>query len=258
MQVASAKSQVQVASARSQVQLTCEEFKSLLRAAGCRRHSTKIDPLRGLAWSRCKNSRFFAILFWPRDPLRGSARSRYKTSRFVFSCDFVWSRATLCGDGRGRGAKTRGSFGFCFGSRDPLRGSAWSRCKNSSFLFSTFVVRAGPRELSRGSGACSRDQLVAGSIPPGPRAARFANARMVQGRDITDLGHSNKLLQCPCPLAAAWAPESTHRCWGCCLPSSGAPTQCPTGIGKVFARLEATSRLGLALQPQRNLGGARS
>ena len=34
VQVASARSQVQVASARSQVQLTCEELKSLLRAAG--------------------------------------------------------------------------------------------------------------------------------------------------------------------------------------------------------------------------------
>ena len=34
LQVASAWSQVQVASARSQVQLTCEELKSLLRAAG--------------------------------------------------------------------------------------------------------------------------------------------------------------------------------------------------------------------------------
>ena len=34
VQVASAGSQVQVASARSQVQLTCEELKSLLRAAG--------------------------------------------------------------------------------------------------------------------------------------------------------------------------------------------------------------------------------
>ena len=34
VQVASAWGQVQVASARSQVQLTCEELKSLLRAAG--------------------------------------------------------------------------------------------------------------------------------------------------------------------------------------------------------------------------------
>ena len=34
VQVASARGQAQVASARSQVQLTCEELKSLLRAAG--------------------------------------------------------------------------------------------------------------------------------------------------------------------------------------------------------------------------------
>ena len=50
-------------------------------------------------------------------------------------------------------------------SRNPLRESAWSRCKNSRF-FATFVVRTGPRELSRGSRACSRNRRVAGSIPP--------------------------------------------------------------------------------------------
>ena len=50
-------------------------------------------------------------------------------------------------------------------SRDPLRGSAWSRCRNSRF-FATVVVRTGPRELSRGSRACSRNRRVAGSIPP--------------------------------------------------------------------------------------------
>ena len=70
-----------------------------------------------------------------------------------------------------------------------LRGSAWSRCKNPWFFaisavlaqpsagigvvevqnsrfFATFVVRTGPRELSRGSRACSRNRRVAGSIPP--------------------------------------------------------------------------------------------
>ena len=36
------------------------------------------DPLRGSAWSRCKNPWFFG----PRDPLRGSAWSRCKNSRF--------------------------------------------------------------------------------------------------------------------------------------------------------------------------------
>ena len=79
--------------------------------------------------------------------------------------------ATLCGDRRGRGAKTRGFFAFlsvrarpsagigvvevqklevfCFfvGAR-ALRGSAWSRCKNSRFFaFLTF-----PDEPSAGIG----------------------------------------------------------------------------------------------------------
>ena len=54
-------------------------------------------------------------------------------------------------------------------SRDPLRGSAWSRCKNSRF-FATFVVRTGPRELSRGSRACSRAGRSRVRFLPGPRA----------------------------------------------------------------------------------------
>ena len=101
-------------------------------------------------------------------------------------CDFCGARATLCGDRRGRGAKTHG---FCLRflrcPRNPLRGSAWSRCKNLRFFaistvlaqpcgnrrgrgaktrgFATFVVRTGPRELSRGSRTCSRNRRVAGS-----------------------------------------------------------------------------------------------
>ena len=114
------------------------------------------DPLRGSAWSRCKNPWFLRFLKFPRDPLRGSAWSR---------CDFCGARATLCGDRRGRGAKTRGFLRFLRCSRNPLRESAWSRCKNSRF-FATFLVRTGPRELSRGSRACSRSRRVAGSIPP--------------------------------------------------------------------------------------------
>ena len=79
--------------------------------------------------------------------------------------DFQHARATLCGARRGRGAKTRGFLRFLRCSRNPLRESAWARCKNSRF-FATFVVRTGPRELSRGSRACSRNRRVAGSIPP--------------------------------------------------------------------------------------------
>ena len=162
VQVASAWSQVQVASARSQVQLTCEELKSLLRAAGeCRRHLTKIDPLRGLAWSRCKNSRCFAMFLGPRDPLRGSAWSRCKTRGFLRFCwaratlsagigvvevekleVFCGVRATLCGDRRGRGAKTRGFFyDFC-GARTTLCGDRRGRSAKTRFFDDFCSARA--------------------------------------------------------------------------------------------------------------------
>ena len=101
--------------------------------------------------------------------------------RLEVFCDFVWARAILCGDRRGRGAKTRGFLRFCLGPRDPwsrcknssfflrfclgphdpLRGSAWSRCKTSRF-FATLVVRTGPRAPGTGG------SLV--RFPPGPRA----------------------------------------------------------------------------------------
>ena len=58
-------------------------------------------------------------------------------------CDFDSSRTTLCGDRRGRGAKTRGFLRFLKFPRDPLRGSAWSRCKNSRF-FAISAVLAQP------------------------------------------------------------------------------------------------------------------
>ena len=56
--------------------------------------------------------------------------------------------ARPCGDRRGRGAKTRGFLRFCRCPRNPLRRSAWSRCKNLSiFSFLTF-----PDEASAGIG----------------------------------------------------------------------------------------------------------
>ena len=84
-------------------------------------------------------------------------------------CDFCGARATLCGDRRGRGAKTRGFLRFLRCSRNSLRESAWSRCKNSRFLRlllfelvlgSCFVVRA----PAPGTGG-SRVRFL-----PGPRA----------------------------------------------------------------------------------------
>ena len=90
------------------------------------------DPLRGSAWSRCKNPWFFPIFNMPvrpsagisvvevqkcsflrfptcpRDPLRGSAWSRCKKQ--CFFCDFCGAHATLCGDRHGRGPKTHVFF----------------------------------------------------------------------------------------------------------------------------------------------------
>ena len=58
-------------------------------------------------------------------------------------CDFCGARATLCGDRRGRGAKTHGFLRFLSCSRDPLRGSAWSRCRKPWF-FAISILLARP------------------------------------------------------------------------------------------------------------------
>ena len=61
-------------------------------------------------------------------------------------CDFCGARATLCGDRRGRGAKAEGFLRFLRCSRNPLRGSAWSRCKNRWFLaISNMLARPSAR-----------------------------------------------------------------------------------------------------------------
>ena len=124
LQVQGVKCKLQVHGAKCKLQV--HGVKCKLQAQG--------GPLRGSAWSRCKNSRFFTILIRP-----SAGIGVVEVQKLEVFYDFVLARATLCGDRRGRGAKTRGFLRFCFGPRDPLRGSAWSRCKNSRF-FATFVV----------------------------------------------------------------------------------------------------------------------
>ena len=119
-------------------------------------YENRPSPRIGVA--EVQNSRCFAILFGPARPSAGIGV--VEVQKLEVFCNF-----------------------------DPVRASAWSRCKNSSFfailfwlarpsagigvvkvqkleVFGAFVVRAGPRELSRGSCACSRDRRVAGSIRP--------------------------------------------------------------------------------------------
>ena len=119
------------------------------------------DPLRGSAWSRCKNQcLFLRFLRCSRDPLRGSAWSRCKNPWFfaisnllarpsagigvvevqkpMVFCDFCGARATLCGNRRGRGAKTQGFLqlllfelvlGSCLVVRAPAPGTGGSRVR---------------------------------------------------------------------------------------------------------------------------------
>ena len=91
----------------------------------------------------------------PRDPLRGSAWSRCKNPWFF--CDFHHARATLCGDRRGRGT-THGFLRFPTCPRDPLRGSAWLKCKNPWFLRFPTCPR-NPLRDRRGRGAKTRGFL---------------------------------------------------------------------------------------------------
>ena len=117
------------------------------------------DPLRGSAWSRCKNPLVFAISKVPARPSAGIGV--VEVQKPIVFCDFCGARATLCGDRRGRGAKTHGFLRFLKFPRGPLRGSAWSRCKNPWFLFCDFCgARATLCGDRRGRGAKTHPLLV--------------------------------------------------------------------------------------------------
>ena len=99
------------------------------------------DPLRGSAWSRCKNRWFFLrFLRCSRDPLRGSAWSRCK-NRWFFAISKVPARPSA-GIGVVEVQKPMFFLRFLTCSRDPLRGSAWARCKNRWF----FAISAVPAQ----------------------------------------------------------------------------------------------------------------
>ena len=80
---------------------------------------------------------FLRFLRRSRNPLRGSA---------------------FCGNRRGRGAKTHGLLRCLTCSRDPLRESAWSRCKNPFLL---------ARQSQGAVTLCLEGVSQMDSIPPG-------------------------------------------------------------------------------------------
>ena len=98
----------------------------------------------------------------------------------VFS-DFQHARATLCGDRCGRGAKTHGFLRLPTCPRDPLRGSAWSRCKISGCFFDFCGARATLCGDWRGRGAnsgCFFDFCGARATLCGDRRGRGAKTNV--------------------------------------------------------------------------------
>ena len=87
----------------------------------------------------------------------------------IVFCDFCGARATLCGDRRGRGAKTY-FLRFLRCSHDPLRGSAWSRCKKPVVFCDFCGARATLCRDRRGRGAKTHGLLAISAVLARPSA----------------------------------------------------------------------------------------
>ena len=111
-------------------------------------------PSAGIGVVEVQNPWFFAISKVPARPSAGIGV--VEVQKLEVFCDFCPARTTLCRDRRGRGAKTRGFLRFLPCSRNPLRGSAWSRCKNSRF----FAISALLAQPSAGIGVVEVQKLV--------------------------------------------------------------------------------------------------
>ena len=94
------------------------------------------NPLRESAWSRCKNPWFFAISNLLARPSAGIGV--VEVQKPMVFLDFCGAHATLCGDPRGRGAKTQGFLrlllfelvlGSCLVVRAPAPGTGGSRVR---------------------------------------------------------------------------------------------------------------------------------
>ena len=134
------------------------------------------DPLRGSAWSRCKNPWFFRFPTCPHDPLRGSAWSRCKNPWF-FAISNMPARPSA-GMGVVEVQKPMVFLRYLRCPRSPLRevqklkvfcDFCGARATEVQKL-EVFCVFCCPRELSRGSRACSRASGSRVRFLPGPRA----------------------------------------------------------------------------------------
>ena len=155
------------------------------------------DPLRGSAWSRCKNSRCFAISAALTQPSAGIGVVEVQIS--MDFCDFCGARATLCGDRRGRGA--RFFCDFC--------------CSNWSSGVVSWFARLLPEPAGRGfdsslvrgrasqDAACILKQLAQSNLRRATCTDQFAQSALPRATCAEQLAQSN-LRRATCTEHLAW------------------------------------------------------
>ena len=137
-------------------------------------------PSAGIGVVEVQKLEVFCDFCGARATLCGDRRGRCAKTQGFF-CDFCGARATLCEHRRGRGAKTRGFLRFLKFPRNPLRESAWSRCKK---VFCKFCCS------NWSSGVVSWFACLL----PGP-AGRGFDSSLVRGRASQDATCTKQLAQ---------------------------------------------------------------
>ena len=171
------------------------------------------DPLRGSAWSRCKNSWFFAISAALARPSAGIGV--VEVQKPMVFCDFCGARATLCGDRRGRGAKTRGCLrlllfelvlGSCLVVRAPAPGTGGSRVR---FLPGP---RAGVARCNLHFKATCAVQLALSNLRRPTCTDQFAQSALPRATCAEQLAQSNlRRATCTEQLAQSTLPGAVSR-----------------------------------------------
>ena len=181
-----------------------QNLEVVLRFLRCSR-----DPLRGSAWSRCKNSRCFAISAVLARPSAGIGV--VEVQKLEVFCDFCGARATLCG----RGAKTRGFLrlslfdlvlGSCLVVRAPAPGTGGSRVR---FLPGP---RAGVARCNLHFKATCAEQLAQCNLRRPTCTDQFAQSALPRATCAEQLAQSNlRRATCTEQLAKSTLPGAVSR-----------------------------------------------
>ena len=214
------------------------------------------DPLRGSAWSRCKNSSFFCVFDMPArpsaeigvvevQPARPSAEiGVFEVQKLeVFALFFCGARATL--------AFAVAPCEFFLVSANPLRRSCVSkRSRCGAVLFC--CSRNGLSKLSCGLRACCRNPAVAGSIPPWSAAAPASKSQLLRVRGACSCSSGWKIATFKYRRSVRSVPAgksqllSTNVVRGAHSRSSGwkiATFKCKNSMRSTFPQLQVLSNL---------------